>query len=142
MHKGLLTFEEREALLPCALFQRAMVVWAWILMMLDASFVVHPPSFQSMMKCCLGARDAVQTIHTYLHTACIPTQPQNTNNTHTHTHSLTAAATRSVSVKTWTATKKKKVHTAHTKRENSTHTHKKKQHTQKVSQHENVNCNK
>ena len=69
---GLLTDEEREYLesVP-GLFQRCMVLWAWIMRLCSCAFKeagTPPPAVSAVRSLCIEARNGVQTIHTYLHT--------------------------------------------------------------------------
>merc|ERR1719387_2747534 len=68
VEEEVLTPEEQEHLNRCNPYQRAMVMWSWILRLAylgwkDAD--LFPPSLSPIILQCMKARDGIETVHTY-----------------------------------------------------------------------------
>merc|ERR1719265_236158 len=71
VEQGLLDEEEKKVCEETALFQRASMMWVWILRICGEGFdaaKLPPPRYNAIMAKAMQARDGIQTIHTYLDT--------------------------------------------------------------------------
>jgi hypothetical protein len=69
--QDLLTGQEAKLIERFGLYQRAMIMWSWIPRIMFFAFEAHDipwPVYTNVMRESLKAREAIQTIHTYLWT--------------------------------------------------------------------------
>merc|ERR1719352_1272967 len=74
VEKGLMSKKEVDKLKGISPDGRAMVMWAWIMRISQETFESaagprpHAPKLMMVFNQCIGARNGIQTIHTYLKT--------------------------------------------------------------------------